>query len=80
LDDLWEFNLQDYEWKRLTSYGKIPEKRSNYTIHYDDRNDQVILFGGGALNKLRYNYIHMLDIKSMAWRVAEHDTSEEAPW
>lgn len=80
LDDLWEFNLSTYEWKRLNASGEVPEKRSNYSIHYDGQNDQVVLFGGGALNKLRFNNVSFLDLKSFTWRTATPDPAEEAPW
>jgi N-acetylneuraminic acid mutarotase len=80
LDDLWEFDLQAYQWRRVNAVGEVPEKRSNYSIHSDSQIDQVVLFGGGALNKLRFNTVSVLDLKRMAWRTIAPDPAEDAPW
>lgn len=40
----------------------------------------MILFGGGALNKLRYNTIWLLDLSSMQWKRVDPNLAEDAPW
>lgn len=80
LDDLWLFDLCNAEWRRVEAGGERPEKRSNYTIHHDATNNQVVLFGGGAFNKLRFNTVWLLDISSMQWRRVDPNPAEDAPW
>lgn len=62
LNDLWKFDLVKSTWEPLNTTGDCPEPRSNYTIHFDKVNNQVIMFGGGATNKIRYNTLYLLNL------------------
>jgi hypothetical protein len=64
----------------VATSGDLPEKRSNYTIHYNSQDDEVILFGGGTSNKIRFNTVCVLDLKSMVWRKQQPNPAEDAPW
>jgi len=54
-DDLWLFSLLDYSWKQIMTTGQQPEPRSNFSLHYNESSDEIILFGGGGDKKVRYN-------------------------
>lgn len=68
LKDLWKFDLINNRWDELVTVGEIPSERSNYTIHFNADREEVILFGGGAENKTRYNTIYILNMETLIWR------------
>ena len=42
--------------------------------------DRVILFGGGADNKTRYNSVSLLDWKTKVWTKCLPPETETTPW
>jgi hypothetical protein len=62
LNDLWCYDLNKLQWDEITTFGDIPEKRSNATLNYDSVNNQLLLFGGGGANKQRFNTISILNL------------------
>ena len=36
-------------------------------MSYDEKNNRIIIFGGGAPNKKRFNSIHLLDWNNKQW-------------
>jgi hypothetical protein len=67
MNDLWSFNTITMEWTEIETKGDSPSPRSNCTMHYDRDNDRIILFGGGGVNKKRFNTINLLDWKTKEW-------------
>jgi hypothetical protein len=61
MNDIWTFNTLSMDWAEVETHGDIPCNRSNCSMSYDERNSRIILFGGGAPNKKRFNSIHILD-------------------
>jgi hypothetical protein len=67
-------------WRQLTTYGDIPERRSNSTLCYDPINEQLLLFGGGGPNKQRFNSVSTLDLNTLNWFEIQPIENESAPW
>lgn len=59
------------KWTSIPTTGSKPSNRSNATMHFDRLHNNIVLFGGGGQNKLRYNDIHILDWESKEWRREE---------
>ena len=55
-------------WKEHKTGGDVPSLRSNCTMHYDEHNDSVIVFGGGGNNKRRFNTVSILNWGTKIWR------------
>jgi hypothetical protein len=58
----------------------VPESRSNYTVHYDSVSDQIILYGGGSNNRMRYSSVCILDWKTKEWTQCVPEEAADAPW
>ena len=67
MNDIWTFNTLTMDWTEVETIGEVPSHRSNCSMCYDDVNNRIILFGGGAPNKKRFNSIHLLDWKTKEW-------------
>jgi len=80
MNDLWSFNTITMEWNEVPTAGDVPSHRSNCTMHYDKKNDQIILFGGGGPNKQRFNTISILNWKTKEWIEISPKTNEPALW
>jgi parallel beta-helix repeat protein len=60
-DDTWEFNYTDKKWYQMNMINR-PPKRELMGLTYDDKTDDIIMFGGDA--SLRYNDTWILDYSS----------------
>jgi hypothetical protein len=80
MNDIWCFNTREMAWSECKTTGTAPDPRSNSTIHYDSKNNRVVLFGGGGHNKLRYNDVFVLDWQTKAWSLLVPAQSEKNPW
>jgi hypothetical protein len=47
---------------------------------YDEKNNNIVIFGGGAPNKKRFNSIHLLDWNTKQWSEILPKENEQAPW
>lgn len=46
-DDVWEFPLAtDGPWKRLETFGPVPQARTFHTAVYDPMGDRMVVYGG----------------------------------
>ncbi len=77
-DELWAFDPNCGSWQQLTYTGG-PGPRARHTMHYDEANDRVILFGGriGGDNITPFNDVWALDAETLAW--TEISTSGTPP-
>jgi hypothetical protein len=80
MNDLWSFAGDTMKWTPIATTGSKPSNRSNATMHFDHLHNNIILFGGGGQNKLRYNDIHILNWESKEWRKEESADHAIAPW
>lgn len=80
LNDVWSFSLKDYEWTEIATTGDLPETRSNYTVHYNSIDNEIIIFGGGSDHKTRYNSVCLLNWATKKWTRVLPVESDEAPW
>lgn len=37
-------------------------------MSFDEKNNRIVLFGGGAPNKKRFNSVHLLDWSTKQWK------------
>jgi N-acetylneuraminic acid mutarotase len=69
LDDLWEFDLDNHEWKQIDVIGAKPIGRHSHSacaIH----NKLMVIFGGSAGNKKSFNFLNdcwILDTDTYIW-------------
>lgn len=68
LNDLWQFDTCLSIWSRVKTTGDIPIGRSNYTMHYNQIKNQIVMFGGGSEGKARFNDICILNWNSKNWK------------
>lgn len=45
-------------------------------MHYNEKNNQIIIFGGGSENKARFNELYVLDLEKNRWTKIDVDLSE----
>lgn len=76
---MWTFNTITMEWNEVMIVGDAPAQRSNCTMHYDEANNRIVLFGGGGAQKRRYNTISLLDWKTKEWIDIAPKQDEPAP-
>ena len=64
-NDTWIFNWSTMEWIDTESESEniCPDTRSNCTVVYDEKNERVILFGGGSAGNVRHNDIWVMNLK-----------------
>ena len=67
-NDVWTYDAEQKEWKEVKTWGKAPENRSNCSMNYDEKTNQLVVFGGGGSNKRKFNSIYTLDWKTKEWR------------
>lgn len=67
MNDIWVYNTATMQWTEVKTTGAIPSHRSNSSLHYDSQNNQLVLFGGGGSNKVRFNAIHLLNWATKVW-------------
>lgn len=65
MNDLWLYS--EGIWRELVTTGDIPEKRSNATLNYDKVDHQLVLFGGGAGQRSRFNSVYTIDLTTLRW-------------
>ena len=46
IDDTWEWDWNTGTWRNVTTSGNKPSARSHHTMVYDNKNNNVVLFGG----------------------------------
>ena len=44
LNDIWELNMDEMKWKKITVYGSAPRPRERHTANYS--NNRMYIFGG----------------------------------
>lgn len=80
LDDIWSFSITNCAWQQVITTGPLPESRSNYTLHYDHINNDIILFGGSSDHKTRSNSVTILNWTTKMWTKHLPPENSEAPW
>lgn len=80
MNDLWVYSLNTMQWQQVSTYGDLPECRSNSTLSHDPINNQLLLFGGGKANRNRFNSVSSLDLTTMNWMEIDPWETEAAPW
>lgn len=80
MNDVWSFNTITMEWTEVETTGDVPSHRSNCSMNYDRDNHRIVVFGGGGLNKRRFNTINILDWKTKEWFEIHPKPNEPAPW
>ena len=68
MNDLWTYHAVDKTWKEVYTTGQHPSNRSNCTINYDHKSNQVVVFGGGGPSKQRFNSVSVLDWSTKEWK------------
>ena len=43
-------------------------------MNYDDKNELLIIFGGGGYDKVKFGDVHFLDWKNKTWRKSKHNS------
>ena len=43
-------------------------------MNYDDKNELLIVFGGGGYDKVKFGDVHFLDWKNKTWRKSKHNS------
>ncbi len=70
LDDLWEFDLDKKQWRKLKPTGAIPEPRWNHSSTIDIKRGVMYIFGGAGYigNRLVADRdIFALDLETLVW-------------
>ena len=80
MNDLWAFNTITMEWREVHTTGDVPSPRSNCSMHYDQVNQRVVVFGGGGANKRRFNTVNLLDWRTKVWSEVQPRPDETGPW
>ena len=74
------FDATNFEWEEWHSTGPAPSKRSNYSLHYNESNQEVLMFGGGSANRQRFGDVWVLSLKNKRWRRIDFGADSAAPW
>lgn len=80
MNDLWTYHATQKVWTEVNTSGTRPSHRSNCTLTYNTRTNEVIVFGGGGPNKQRFNSISVLNWETKEWREIVPRENEAAPW
>jgi uncharacterized SAM-binding protein YcdF (DUF218 family) len=67
MNDLWTYDATNKLWQEVATTGSKPSQRSNCTMNYDPKTNQVVVFGGGGPSKQRFNYVCVLDWSTKNW-------------
>mmetsp|Transcript_46212 Transcript_46212/g.88190 ORF Transcript_46212/g.88190 Transcript_46212/m.88190 type:complete len:1493 (-) Transcript_46212:386-4864(-) len=78
-NDLFMLNQDRMEWVRLEVTGAIPPPRDGHCAAYDEQRKQLVVFGGRSADKKRLNDLHVLDVKTLAWRRPNMDGNIPLP-
>ena len=55
-NDLWLFNVQSLKWKIIKLETEtVPVPRSNASLVYNDKNQTIVIFGGGSSGSERFS-------------------------
>lgn len=68
MNDLWVYHAIDRTWSEVATTGARPSHRSNCSMNYDVKTNQVVVFGGGGPNKQRFNTVNVLDWSTKEWK------------
>ena len=68
MNDLWVYHAIDRTWSEVATTGARPSHRSNCSMNYDVKTNQVVVFGGGGPNKQRFNTVNVLDWNTKEWK------------
>lgn len=80
MNDLWTYHAASQTWREVPTAGDRPAPRSNCSMNYDPRSNQLVLFGGGGPNKTRFNCVSVLDWASKNWVEIAPKENEPGPW
>lgn len=67
-------------WTEYKTTGDVPSERSNCTVHFDQKSNSVVLFGGGGPNKRRFNTVSKLNWATKEWSLIEPVSNDKGPW
>lgn len=80
MNDLWVYHAIDRTWSEVATTGARPSHRSNCSMNYDVKTNQVVVFGGGGPNKQRFNTVNVLDWNTKEWKELNARENQAAPW
>jgi hypothetical protein len=80
MNDVWIYHTDTLLWEEIKTTGAIPTQRSNSSLHYDSKNNRLVMFGGGGPNKTRFSAISILDWKTKVWTELPPLEQDNCPW